>query len=179
LKRDPGFSSKREPPHGCSEEQAASERAKPKSHNHSAAVLVDKIQIQQVLLNLIRNAFEAMQGSDRRELVISTIPAPDGMMAVTVADTGPGIASDVMAKLFQPFVSTKARGMGVGLSISRTIVESHGGRITCEPDPNGGTKMLKTLASVGGDLSAKNPALAAAYTIVTAAAQCAAAPPTN
>jgi two-component system, LuxR family, sensor kinase FixL len=109
------------------------------------SVLVDKIQIRQVLLNLIRNAFEAMQNSDRRQLVISTVPAPGGMTAVTVADTGPGIASDVMAKLFQPFVSTKARGMGVGLSISRTIVESHGGRITCEPDPNGGTIFRSTL----------------------------------
>lgn len=103
------------------------------------SVLVDKIQIQQVLLNLVRNAIEAMQNCERRELVISTVPAPDGMTAVTVADTGPGIDSEVMAKLFHPFISTKAKGMGVGLSISRTIIEPHGGRITCEPNPSGGT----------------------------------------
>jgi len=109
------------------------------------SVLVDKIQIQQVLQNLIRNAFEAMQSCDRRQLVSSTIPAPDGMTAVTVADIGLGIAPDIMAKLFQPFVSTKAKGMGVWLSISRTIVESHGGRISCEPDPNGGTIFRLTL----------------------------------
>jgi two-component system sensor kinase FixL len=109
------------------------------------SVLVDKIQIQQVLLNLVRNAIEAMQSCERRELVISTMPAPDDMTAITVADTGPGIDPHVMAKLFQPFVSTKARGMGVGLSISRTIIESHGGRITCELDPNGGTIFRLTL----------------------------------
>jgi two-component system sensor kinase FixL len=109
------------------------------------SVLVDKIQIQQVLLNLVRNAIEAMQSCERRELVISTEPAPDGMTAITVADTGPGIDPHVRAKLFQPFVSTKAQGMGVGLSISRTIIESHGGRLTCEPDPNGGTIFRLTL----------------------------------
>lgn len=109
------------------------------------SVLVDKIQIQQVLLNLIRNAIEAMQGCERRELVISTLPASDDMIAVTVADTGPGIDPHVMDKMFQPFVSTKANGMGIGLSISRTIIESHGGRITYEPDPNGGTIFRLTL----------------------------------
>jgi two-component system, LuxR family, sensor kinase FixL len=116
------------------------------------SVLVDKIQIQQVLLNLLRNAIEAMQSCERRELAISTMPGSDGMIAVAVADTGPGIAPDVVSRLFQPFVTTKAKGMGVGLSISRTIVESHGGRITCEARPNGGTVFRFTLPAA--DLSA-------------------------
>lgn len=108
-------------------------------------VLVDKIQIQQILLNLLRNAIEAMQSCERRALAVSTTPTVDGMIAVTVADTGPGIAPDVMSRLFQPFVTTKVNGMGVGLSISRTIVESHGGKITCEARPNGGTVFCFTL----------------------------------
>ena len=91
-------------------------------------VLADKVQIQQVLLNLMRNAIEAMENSERRELVISTASAPDDMVEITVADTGPGIAPEISAQLFQPFVTTKRQGMGVGLSISRTIIEAHGGR---------------------------------------------------
>jgi two-component system, LuxR family, sensor kinase FixL len=90
-------------------------------------VLVDKVQIQQVLLNLLRNALEAMQTSERRELIVSTSPAVDNMVAVDVGDTGCGISPDLASRLFQPFVTTKRQGMGVGLSISRTIIESHGG----------------------------------------------------
>ncbi len=111
-------------------------------------VLVDKIQIQQVLLNLLRNAIEAMQNSARRELMISTKPAMSGMTVVAVADTGNGIPPDVMAKLFQPFVTTKTKGMGVGLSISRTIVESHGGQIVAEAHPDGGTVFRFTLRGI-------------------------------
>jgi two-component system, LuxR family, sensor kinase FixL len=101
-------------------------------------VLIDKIQIQQVLVNLLRNALEAMQDSARRELAISTAPEPDDMALVSVTDTGSGIDPEIASKLFQPFVSTKRQGMGVGLSISRTIIESHGGRIMAEPNPDGG-----------------------------------------
>jgi len=102
-------------------------------------VLVDKVQIQQVLLNLLRNAVEAMEASQRRELVISTAVGDDEMVAVSVADTGSGIAQELMSQLFQPFVTNKRHGMGVGLSICRTIVEAHGGHITVEPNPTGGT----------------------------------------
>jgi len=108
-------------------------------------VLVDKVQIQQVLLNLLRNAVEAMEASPRRELVISTAPSEDDMIAISVADTGSGITSEVASQLFQPFVTSKARGMGVGLSICRTIVEAHGGRITVEQNPAGGTIFRFTL----------------------------------
>lgn len=109
-------------------------------------VLVNKVQIQQVALNLIRNAVEAMADSPRRELTVSSVPAPDGMVDISVADTGPGIAEEVAAKLFQPFNTTKAQGMGVGLSICRTIVEAHGGRIWAEPNPGGGTVFHLTVA---------------------------------
>jgi two-component system sensor kinase FixL len=112
------------------------------------AVLVDKVQVQQVVLNLMRNALEAMEQTDRRELLLSTAPAEGGMLAVSVADTGSGIAPDVAAQLFQPFVTTKPQGMGVGLSISRTIVEAHGGQITVQPNPRGGSIFRFTLRAV-------------------------------
>jgi two-component system sensor kinase FixL len=111
-------------------------------------VLADKVQIQQVLLNLIRNAVEAMEGCKRRELMISTMPATDGMIAISVADSGTGVSPEMAAQLFQPFVTTKRHGMGVGLSISRTIVESHGGQISCEPNPESGTVFRFTLRAV-------------------------------
>ena len=90
-------------------------------------VLADKVQIQQVVLNLMRNAIEAMENAPRRELMIATERGEDGMAIVKVVDTGTGIPPEIASQLFQPFVTTKPQGMGVGLSISRTIVESHGG----------------------------------------------------
>src|SRR5262245_9607634 len=114
-------------------------------------VLVDKVQIQQVLLNLLRNAVEAMEASQRRELVISTAAGDDDMVAVRVADTGSGIAPELMSQLFQPFVTNKRHGMGVGLSICRTIVDAHGGQITVEPNPGGGTVFRFTLRAATGE----------------------------
>jgi two-component system sensor kinase FixL len=108
-------------------------------------VLVDKVQIQQVLLNLLRNSVEAMEASPRRELVISTAAGDDDMIAISVADTGSGIAPEVASQLFEPFITSKAHGMGVGLSICRTIVEAHGGRIAVEPNAAGGTIFRFTL----------------------------------
>jgi len=111
-------------------------------------VLTDRIQIEQVLLNLMRNAVEAMQGAARRELRVTTTARHDGMAEVGVIDTGPGLAPEVSAQLFQPFVTTKKQGMGVGLSICRTIVESHGGHIWAESMPGGGTAFRFTLRAV-------------------------------
>lgn len=114
--------------------------------DHEAAhVLVDKIQIQQVLVNLIRNAVEAMATSARRILTIRTVPDQSGFVRITVADTGPGVAPEVAAQLFKAFVSTKAQGMGLGLSICRTIVEANGGRIWMDAAEGGGTQFHFTL----------------------------------
>jgi two-component system sensor kinase FixL len=111
-------------------------------------VIADRVQIQQVILNLIRNAIEAMEGLPRRELVISTEPAEDHMVTIAIADTGTGLAPEILPKLFEPFISTKAQGMGVGLSISRTIVEAHGGVISAQPNEGGGTVFRFTLRSI-------------------------------
>jgi two-component system, LuxR family, sensor kinase FixL len=111
-------------------------------------VLADKVQIQQVLINLLRNAVDAMEASQRRELVISTVPGNDDMITVSVSDTGSGVAPEMASQLFQPFVTNKRHGMGVGLSISRTIVEAHGGQIDVEPNPAGGTIFRFTLRAV-------------------------------
>jgi two-component system sensor kinase FixL len=113
--------------------------------------LADRVQIQQVLLNLMRNAVEAMAESERRDMIISTSSAPAGRLVVRVADTGPGIEPDFAQQLFRPFVTTKKHGMGVGLSISRTIVESHGGEIWFEPTPGGGATFCFTIESVTRD----------------------------
>jgi two-component system sensor kinase FixL len=107
-------------------------------------VFADRIQVQQVLVNLIRNGIDAMIGSQRRRLRISSRRA-DAMVQISVEDTGSGIDQAVAERLFQPFITSKQSGMGVGLSICRTIVEAHSGKIWFEPVPTGGTAFHFTL----------------------------------
>jgi two-component system sensor kinase FixL len=108
-------------------------------------VLADRVEIQQVLVNLARNAIEAMRESPTRELTISTRRKNGEFITVSVSDTGPGIPEATAATLFQPFLTTKSTGMGVGLSISRTIIEAHGGEIWAESAPGGGAAFHFTL----------------------------------
>ncbi|MCB4822019.1 PAS domain S-box protein [Roseicella aerolata] len=127
-------------------------------------VQVDRVQIQQVLFNLIRNAFEAMvsevpargrPATRYRELVVKAALAGPETVEVAVADSGPGLAPEVAGRLFEPFVSTKPDGMGVGLSISRTIIEAHGGRLWVEANPGGGAVFRFTLPAAPPDAEAR------------------------
>lgn len=108
-------------------------------------VFVDKVQIQQVILNLIRNAIEAMAESPKRQLIISSGAGAGDLVEISVADTGSGLSPEMAKRLFQPFVTTKRHGMGVGLSISKTIIEAHGGRMWADANPGGGTVFRLTL----------------------------------
>jgi len=114
------------------------------------AVAVDRVQIQQVLLNLIRNAMEAMEDTSVRQLTVAT-SADARHVLVTVRDTGTGVIPEIEAKLFQPFVTTKPEGMGIGLSVCRTIIEGHDGQLWMEQNPGGGSVFLFTLPVVDPD----------------------------
>jgi len=118
----------------------------------AAEAVIDKIQIQQVLLNLVRNAAEAMAGSGRRELSITTARQGE-MVEISVADTGPGLPESVRARLFEPFVTTKTNGMGVGLSVCQSIVHTHGGELHAEDGADGGTVFLLTVPRPQDDLA--------------------------
>jgi len=112
------------------------------------AAFVDVVQIQQVIVNLARNGIEAMSGNDpaRRQLVISTEPSLEGIV-VSVEDSGPGIPQEIRARLFEPFFSTKADGLGIGLSICRSIVEAHGAHLVVSSAPGQGAQFRVALPS--------------------------------
>ncbi len=101
-------------------------------------VYIDKIQVQQVAINLIRNAIEAMRNAARRELTIGANLNEDNLVEVAISDTGPGLPAEVARRLFQPFVTTKEKGMGIGLTICQSIIESHNGRIWATANDDGG-----------------------------------------
>ena len=108
------------------------------------SILADKVQIQQVLLNLLRNAAEAVANQEYREIALLT-EANAATLQISVVDNGSGLPDEVRDKLFQPFVSTKKTGMGVGLSICHTIITAHNGHIRAEPNADGGTIFRFTL----------------------------------
>lgn len=114
-------------------------------------VLVDRVQIQQVLVNLIRNAIQSMAPSACKELTIATAADRAGWVRVTVTDTGTGLDPDIRERLFEAFATTKEDGMGLGLSICRTIVEAHGGRIWADSAPGGGTAFHFCVPLAGDD----------------------------
>lgn len=115
-------------------------------------IFVDRVQIQQVLINLIRNAIDAMLGSTTKSLMIRSEAGPEDLVTITIEDTGAGISESVAEQLFQPFVSTKEAGMGIGLSICRDIVEAHGGHIWFEPRRDGGTIFHFTVPAMEAEL---------------------------
>ena len=111
----------------------------------ASSAFFDKIQIEQVMFNLVRNAIEAMGNSARRVLTIRTTVNADDMVEISVADTGHGLAPDIRSRLFEPFVTSKPDGLGIGLSICRAIIEAHGGRLSADDNPGGGTVFRFTL----------------------------------
>jgi|GEM_PF-1476645 len=114
-------------------------------------VEADPTQMQQVLLNLLRNANDAVASRPpgSRKIMIATRNGKDDTVEVAVSDNGVGIPDDVRQRIFSPFYTTKDKGLGMGLSISHTIVESHGGRLTCEPRPETGTTFVMALPNKG------------------------------
>ena len=122
--------------------------------------LGDKVQLQQVLLNLILNAGEAMARTDiaRRRLTVTANPETGADVHLSVRDFGTGIESSLIDRLFDPFVTTKADGLGLGLSISRTIIAAHGGRLWAENNHDGGAT-FHCLISAMNSLVDPDPAL--------------------
>ena len=114
-------------------------------------VMVDKVQIQQVVLNLIRNAIDSMADATTRQLTIAVTRDPTGQAVVAVSDSGAGISKAALDRLFQPFFTTKTDGMGVGLSISRTIIEAHGGHLRARNRDEGGAIFDFTLPTYNGE----------------------------
>jgi PAS domain S-box-containing protein len=119
--------------------------------DNARRVSVNRVQIQQVIVNLIRNAVEAMADQEPREVTLTTRALDDETIEIAIADIGPGIPDELTDRLFKPFVSSKHDGMGLGLSISRSIIEAHDGQLVAAPNPAGGTIFRFTLPSGGAE----------------------------
>lgn len=115
------------------------------------AIMIDRVQIQQVIVNLVRNAVDALTDVDRRELTVCTHSSECSAVQIEVIDTGPGLAEEVAERLFEPFITTKPNGIGIGLSICKTIVDSHRGKLWATANPNGGTIFHISLPADGAD----------------------------
>ncbi len=110
---------------------------------------MDRVQIQQVIVNLVRNSIDALQDCERRAMVIRTWLSDPAHVSIAVSDNGPGLDPNVAAKLFEPFNTSKKSGMGIGLSVCRSIVQEHGGTIEATPNPGGGVVFTVTLPLEG------------------------------
>jgi two-component system sensor kinase FixL len=110
-------------------------------------VLVDDVLIEQVVLNLLRNSIEATRGVDppRRRTSLATSAGPEGSVSLAVTDWGEGIPASIAARLFEPFVTARPGGLGLGLSICRSVIEAHGGSIRYRPNLEGGSVFEFTL----------------------------------
>jgi two-component system sensor kinase FixL len=119
-------------------------------------IRVDRVQVQQVIVNLLRNALEAVAGRPGvpPAILLRASPAPNGMVQIAISDNGPGFAPDVLQRRHQPFLSTKPGGMGIGLSICRRIVESHGGTLGIEGRTGGGAVLRFTVPGVSAGMDA-------------------------
>ena len=123
-------------------------------------IQADRVQLQQVLLNLIMNGIEAMRGvpEGSRELTITTARSGAGSIVVTLHDTGPGLDAEEVDRLFEAFFTTKAEGMGMGLAISRSIIEAHGGRLWASANAQRGATFQFTLPLVVGEITDRSHA---------------------
>ena len=109
----------------------------------------DRVQLQQAVMNLVANAIDAVSDADRpRHVLLRTRPHDPNTVQVDVVDTGPGIAAEALASIFEPFVTTKRSGMGMGLSVSRSIVGAHDGRIWAENNADGGASFHLVLPAI-------------------------------
>jgi two-component system sensor kinase FixL len=113
----------------------------------AGAINCDRIQIQQVVINIVRNAAEALRDCERREIEVATSAPSNGYVELTITDSGKGFSLDQQAHLFKPFMTSKSDGLGLGLAICRTIVENHGGTITAQNSPGGGAQFKIRLPS--------------------------------
>jgi two-component system sensor kinase FixL len=112
--------------------------------------MVDPVQIEQVLVNLLRNGIDAIEAanSERRLILVGAQRTPQGAMEIAVTDTGPGLAIELCDSIFEPFVTTRSDGMGMGLSISRSILESHGRTLRLGRNAPSGAVFLFDLPTV-------------------------------